>query len=90
MRQSHEHKHEKNITRLSLDMSLEEHTHLKMMATKHGISMREYIFEALAFKEAAEKKAGKDEIEMDDETFKKALKRVRKEHYKLGHNLAKR
>ena len=49
-----------------------------MMATKKGMSMREYILEALAFKEAAEEK---EDIEMDNTSFRKALKRIRKERY---------
>jgi predicted DNA-binding protein YlxM (UPF0122 family) len=80
------------ITRFSLDMSEEQHIHLKMLATKHKMTMREYIFEALAFKEAAEEKNKKKEtsIDMDNETFRKGLKRIRKEHYQLAQNLSKR
>lgn len=73
--------------RLSLDIPAEQHMHLKMLATKKGISMREYILEALAFKEAAEEE---EDIEMDNTSFRKGLKRVRKEHYQLAKNLSKR
>lgn len=78
--------HSKNI-RLSLDIPAEQHKHLKMIATKKGLSMREYILEALAFKEAAEEE---EDIEMDNATFRKGLKKIRKERYQLAKNLSKR
>lgn len=80
----HAHHH---MIRLSLDIPSEQHVHLKMLATKRGISMREYILEALAFKEAAEEEG---DIEMDNTTFRKGLKRIRKERYQLAKNLSKR
>lgn len=82
MRQAH-----RDIVRLSLDIPAEQHVHLKMMSTKKGISMREYILEALAYKEAAEEE---EDIEIDSTSFRKGLKRIRKEHYQLAKNLSKR
>lgn len=76
-----------NMIRLSLDIPADQHVHLKMMATKKGISMREYILEALAFKEAAEEEG---DIEMDNTSFRKGLKRLRKERAQLAKNLSKR
>ncbi len=76
-----------NMIRLSLDIPAEQHVHLKMMATKKGMSMREYILEALAFKEAAEEEG---DIEMDNASFRKGLKRIRKERSQLAKNLSKR
>ncbi|PJD97303.1 MAG: hypothetical protein CK425_04080 [Parachlamydia sp.] len=73
--------------RLSLDIPAEQHLHLKMLATKKGISMREYILEALALREAAEEN---EDVEMDNATFRKGLKRIRKERYQLAKNLSKR
>lgn len=75
-----------HMVRLSLDIPPEQHMHLKILATKKGISMREYILEALAFKEAAEEET----IEMDNTTFRKGLKRIRKERHQLAKNLSKR
>lgn len=75
-----------HMIRLSLDIPAEQHVHLKMIATKKGMSMREYILEALAFKEAAEE----EDIEMDNATFRKGLKKIRKERYQLAKNLSKR
>lgn len=49
--------------------------------------MREYILEALAFREAAKEK---EDIEMDNTSFRKGLKRIRKERYQLAKNLSKR
>lgn len=75
------------MIRLSLDMPVQQHIHLKMMATKKGISMREYILEALAFKEAAQEE---EDIVMDNTSFRKGLKRIRKERNQLAKNLSKR
>lgn len=75
------------MARLSLDIPLDWHMHLKMLAARRGISMREYILEALAFKEASEEK---ESVEMDDKTFRKGLARVRKKHAQLAKNLSNR
>ncbi len=80
-------KQTRHMIRLSLDISADQHMHLKMLATQKGISMREYILEALAFKEEAEEA---EDIEMDNATFRKGLKRIRKEHHQLAKNLSKR
>lgn len=82
MKQAHH-----DMTRLSLDIPAEQHLHLKMMATRKGMSMREYILEALAFREAAEEE---EDIEMDNTSFRKGLKRIRKERSHLAKNLSKR
>ena len=79
--------HAHNMIRLSVDIPSEQHIHLKMLATKKGISMREYILEALAFKEAAEEE---QDIELDSTSFRKGLKRIRKERTQLAKNLSKR
>jgi hypothetical protein len=63
-----------NMVRLSVDIPAEQHVHLKMMATKKGMSMREYILEALAFKEAAEEQ----DIEMDNTSFREGSKLLAK------------
>lgn len=76
-----------DMIRLSLDIPTEQHMHLKMIATKKGISMREYILEALAFKEAAEEE---ESIEMDNASFREGVKRIRKERHQLAKNLSKR
>lgn len=75
------------MIRLSLDIPAEQHVHLKMMATKKGISMREYILEAIAFKEAAEEN---EDIQMDNASFRRGLKRIRKERSERAKNLSKR
>ena len=75
------------VARLSLDIPLEWHTHLKMLAAKKGISMREYILEALAFKEAYE---DKEAVEMDDKTFRRGFARIKKKYSQLAKNLSQR
>ena len=73
--------------RLSLDIPLDRHMHLKMLAARKGISMQEYILEALALKEASEEK---ESVELDEKTFRKGLVRIKKEHSQLARNLAQR
>lgn len=82
MKQTH------HMIRLSLDIPVEQHIHLKMLATQKGISMREYILEALAYKEANEEV--KEIVEMDNTTFRRGLKRISKERFELAKNLSKR
>lgn len=75
------------MTRLSIDIPVDQHIHLKMLASKKGMSMREYILESLAYRESVEEKI---DTEMDDATFRKGLKRLRKERSRLAKNLSKR
>jgi hypothetical protein len=42
---THKHKHES--IRLTVDVPIEQHTYIKMMAAKEGISMRQFIIEHL-------------------------------------------
>lgn len=76
-----------DMIRLSLDIPVKQHIHLKMVATKKGVSMREYILEALAIREAVEKE---DSVDMDNASFRKGLERIRKERYQLAKNLSKK
>lgn len=73
--------------RLSLDIPAEQHVHLKMLATKRGMSMREYTLESLAFRELSEKDSI---VELDNATFTKGLQKLRKERYQLAKRLSKR
>jgi hypothetical protein len=77
--------HEDKV-RLSMDISVQQHAHLKMQAAKKGLSMREYILEALAYSEERNEKTE----EIDPESFSKALKKLRKEKYNLAKNLSNR
>ena len=74
--------------RLSLDIPAEQHVHLKMLATKRGMSMREYILESLAFRESSEEKDSV--VELDNATFTKGLQKLRKERYQMAKRLSKR
>ena len=42
-----EQQHKKETVRLTVDFPVEQHTYIKMMAAKEGISMRQYIIEHL-------------------------------------------
>lgn len=70
--------------RFSLDLPEERHMAIKMRATMQGISMREYIIEALDQKEK------QDAIDMDDQSFKEGLEKLIKERSQLAKNLSKR
>jgi hypothetical protein len=70
--------------RFSLDLPEERHMAIKMRATMKGISMREYIIEALDFKERSES------CDMDEATFKDGLNKLIQERSQLAKNLSKR
>lgn len=80
------HSQHKNV-RFSLDIPAEQHVHLKMLAAKRGLSMREYILEALAINEAV---GEKENTTVDTATFRKGLNKIRHEKYQLAKNLSKR
>lgn len=73
-----------NHIRFSLDLPVERHIEIKMRATMKGISMRDYILEALDLKET------KEAIDMDDKTFQEGLNKLIKERSQLAKNLSKR
>ena len=60
--------------KVSLDISHHQHELLKMRAAKKGLSMQEYIFEALAYSEGRDEK----EEEINPESFSKTLEKSRK------------
>lgn len=75
----------RSTARLSVDLPLEQHMHLKVQAAKRGLTMREYILTALMHEEERDTT---DEI--SPESFKKGLDKLRKEKYQLARNLSKR
>lgn len=71
MKQQH---HQKEHTvRLTIDFPAEQHVYLKMLAAKKGMSMRKYVIESLC--ENVEKEEAKH-INLSENKFKKALKKV--------------
>lgn len=82
------HMKQQHKVRLSLDIPADQHIHLKMLATKRGISMREYILESLAIRESAEEK--QPDVDLDNATFRMGLQKLRKERYQLAKKLSKR
>lgn len=65
-------------------MIFEQHAYLKMLAAKNGISMRQYVIEALC--ENVEQEA--KQIDLSENKFKKALKKVLKENDDILRRLA--
>lgn len=70
--------------RFSLDLPAERHIKIKMRATMQGISMRDYIIEALDLKEAQEA------VDMDEKTFTEGLNKLIQERSQLAKNLSKK
>lgn len=70
MRQQHHSKEE--TVRLTIDFPAEQHAYLKMLAAKKGISMRQYVVEALCGNVEQEAK----HIDLTENKFKKALRKV--------------
>lgn len=66
------HKNPSDNVRFTLDIPREQHAYLKMLAAKKSISMKEYVLESLS--KTVEKEAEK--IDMRENKFKKALKKV--------------
>lgn len=83
MRQQHHQK--KDTVRLTIDFPTEQHAYLKMLAAERGISMRQYVIEALS--ENVEKKEAKH-IDLSENKFKKALSKVISENDDVLRRLA--
>lgn len=81
MRQQH---HHKDTIRLTIDFPVEQHAYLKMIAAKNGISMRQYVIESLCGNVEQEAK----HIDLSENKFKKALKKVLKENDDVLRRLA--
>jgi predicted KAP-like P-loop ATPase len=54
--------------RLTIDFPIEQHTYLKMVAAKKGISMRQYVIESLSEQ--------KEDVDIGDNKFKKAMTKI--------------
>ena len=67
------HKHEKQKTiRLTIDFPIEQHTYIKMLAAKEGVSLRQFVIEHLpGLNEAKTKKNHKN---ASDKEFDALLK----------------
>ena len=72
----------KQNVRLTIDMPIEQHSYLKMLAAKKGVSMRKYIMDSLFEKEAPSKDR--------NENFKMILNTVIQEHDETLRRLADR
>lgn len=51
-------KHRSETVRLTVDFPVEQHTYIKMMAAKEGVSMRQFIIEHLPSPEIKKGKKG--------------------------------
>lgn len=73
MRPSHR---KRKTIRLTIDFPKEHHTYLKMLAAKHGMSMRQYVIEALS--KSVEEEKGRAKIGKNK--FKSLLKETLEEY----------
>lgn len=65
---SHKHHHKPETVRLTIDVPARQHTHIKMLATGEGVSLRQFVIERLP--DLHTKKKHKD---ASDEEFNKLL-----------------
>lgn len=73
-----EHRHRQAATvRLTIDFPAEQHAYLKMLAAKKGISMRQYVIEALSKNVDSE---GVKNTDLSKNKFKKLLNQTIEEH----------
>lgn len=77
-------RHAKTV-RLTIDFPAEQHAYLKMLAAKKGISMRQYVIEALFKEVEAEETRSTD---LSKKKFRKSLDKVIKENDDLLRRLA--
>lgn len=82
MKQQHHQKEE--TVRLTIDFPVEQHAYLKMIAAKRGISMRQYVIESLCGNVEQEAR----HIDLSENKFKKALKKVINENDDVLRRLA--
>lgn len=75
----------KDTVRLTFDFPSNLHTFLKIAAAKEGISMRAYILDSLI-----QKMEHEDKVDLDKETFRKELAKLKKTDAKLMNHLSDR
>jgi hypothetical protein len=59
--------------RLTIDFPVSQHTYIKMLATKEGVSLRQFVIEHLPNLEKSKKKPKNIEKDEFDELLKKLL-----------------
>lgn len=78
--------HKQETVRLTVDFPVEQHTYIKMMAAKEGISMRQFIIEHLPSPKLEETKRGT----VKKAKFKKLLEEIMTEYADELRSLSKR
>lgn len=71
---------QKETVRLTIDFPRDQHTYLKMLAAKKGVSMRQYVIDSL--KDTAE------DVSLSENKFKNALTKVIRENDDVLRRLA--
>lgn len=81
-----QHHHKKETVRLTIDVPSDQHTYIKMMAAKEGVSMRQFIIEHLPSPEL--KKTKKETVKKTK--FKVLLDEIMTEYADELRSLSKR
>lgn len=79
-----QHHKKRDTVRLTIDFPAEQHAYLKMLAAEKGVSMRHYVVESLC--KNVEKEA--KHIDLSENKFKKAMKKVIKDNDDVLRRLA--
>lgn len=79
-----QHHKKEDTVRLTIDFPSQQHAYLKMLAAQKGISMRQYVIESLSKNVEQEAK----HIDLSENKFKKALKKIIKENHEVLRRLA--
>jgi hypothetical protein len=66
-------RHQENTVRLTIDFPLDQHTYIKMLAAKEGVSLRQFVIEHLPNLEKSKKKHKDIEKTEFDELLKELL-----------------
>lgn len=74
------------MVRYTMELTVQDHMALKLMAVKKGISMRDMFLEGVGLKE----KTMKDSKYTSEESFEAALKTIEKQYSEMAKRLAHR
>lgn len=83
---THQHQHKQETVRLTIDFPVAQHTYIKMLAAKEGISLRKFVIEHLP--SLGENKKKHKDIEKDE--FDRLLKELLVEKADVLKRLAKK
>ena len=84
---THKHQHKAETVRLTIDFPAKQHTYLKMLAAKEGVSLRQFVIERLP---GVNKRRKNPQKNASDKEFDKALKKFLVEKAPMLRRLSKK